>query len=132
MKYLLDTNTCIDFLNGKSTRIKEKLKEFNKGKIALCSVVKAELNFGLEKSKNKDSNKIQLDIFFSEFFSYPFGDQESEIYGKIRNDLERNGNTIGPYDLQIASIAISNDLSLVTHNLREFGRADGLKIEDWF
>lgn len=132
MKYLLDTNTCIDFLNGKSAKIKEKLKEFNKGEIALCSVVKAELNFGLEKSKNKDNNRIKLEEFFSEFFSFPFGDQESEIYGRIRNDLERNGNRIGPHDLQIAFIAISNDLTLVTHNLREFGRVDGLNIEDWF
>jgi tRNA(fMet)-specific endonuclease VapC len=61
----------------------------------------------------------------------PFDDFAAEIYGRIRAELEAAGMLIGPYDMMIAAIALANDLTLVTHNTREFGRVAGLKIEDW-
>jgi len=72
-----------------------------------------------------------LDTFFSLFDSLMFDDNASLIYGKIKNDLERKGNIIGPNDLLIASIAISNNLTLVTNNTKEFSRIKGLNIIDW-
>ncbi len=45
--------------------------------------------------------------------------------------MESLGTPIEPYDLQIAAIALANNLILVTHNVREFSRVEGLKIEDW-
>jgi len=53
------------------------------------------------------------------------------IYGRIRATLEKAGTPIGPYDMQIAAVALALDLTLVTHNTREFGRISSLKIEDW-
>lgn len=55
----------------------------------------------------------------------------AELCGKVRGELQKNGKPIGPYDLQIASIALANNLILVTHNKKEFSRIQGLEIEDW-
>jgi len=65
------------------------------------------------------------------FISFSFDDDAAEIFGSIRASLEATGNSIGPYDLEIASIAIARDLTLVTHNTSEFSRVPGLIIEDW-
>ncbi|WP_293087132.1 twitching motility protein PilT [Okeania sp. SIO3B5] len=61
----------------------------------------------------------------------PFNDFCAEIYGKIRADLAKAGTPISSNYLLIASIALANNLILVTHNLREFSRIEGLTIEDW-
>ncbi len=53
------------------------------------------------------------------------------ICGQIRAQLQKLGTPIGSYDLQIAAIALANNLILVTHNTREFERVEGLKLEDW-
>lgn len=86
---------------------------------------------GAYKSKNKEKTLDKLKIFFSPIKSLPFTDEAAEVYGNIRADLEKKGTPIGPYDLQIASIAVLNNLTLVTHNVREFSRVEDLKIEDW-
>lgn len=131
MKYLLDTNTCIKYLNGTSKKIKEKLVSHQPKSIFLCSVVKAELIYGCYKSKNPINNLKKIEIFFKPFISFPFDDSSAKIYGNIKLLLEKNGTPIGPNDLLIASIALSNNLTLITHNTREFKRIDGLFIEDW-
>jgi tRNA(fMet)-specific endonuclease VapC len=131
MKYLLDTNVCIKYLNGSSESVKRHIKKLHPSEIVICSVVKSELFAGAYKSKNKENTLDKLKIFFSPLKSLPFNDEAAEAYGKIRADLEKKGTPIGPYDLQIASIAVFNDLTLVTHNKREFRRVEGLDIEDW-
>ncbi len=97
----------------------------------LCSVVKSELLFGAYKSGKPDKNLLKINQFFESFISLPFDDTSANIYGKRRTALEKNGTPIGPNDLLIASIALSYDLILVTHNTREFKRVPGLNIEDW-
>jgi tRNA(fMet)-specific endonuclease VapC len=131
MKYLLDTNVCIKYLNGSSESVKKHIKKLHPSEIVICSVVKSELFAGAYKSKNKEKTLDKLKIFFSPLKSLSFNDEAAEAYGKIRADLEKKGTPIGPYDLQIASIAVFNDLTLVTHNKREFRRVEGLDIEDW-
>lgn len=69
--------------------------------------------------------------FLNLFVSLPFDDNAALIYGEIRAQLRALGTPIGPNDLQIAAIALANNLILVTHNLREFSRVNGLPIEDW-
>ena len=69
--------------------------------------------------------------FVERFVSLPFDDEAAEVYSHIRAELEKAGKLIGPNDLLIAAIAIANDVMLVTHNVREFGRVSGLKFEDW-
>ena len=50
---------------------------------------------------------------------------------EIRRALERKGEMIGPHDLQIAAVALRHNLTLVTHNTREFSRIAALRLEDW-
>ncbi|MGK7873609.1 MAG: type II toxin-antitoxin system VapC family toxin [Xenococcaceae cyanobacterium] len=131
MIYLLDTNSCIVYLNGRNLNLKHRLESHLDSEIAVCSVVKSELFYGSRKSKNTAQNLAKQKAFFCRFISLPFDDAAADIYGIIRANLETIGMPIGSYDLQIADIALANDLILVTHNTREFGRIDGLKIEDW-
>ena len=131
MSYLLDTNACIQYLNGKSANLRRKLESKHPEDIFLCAVVRAELFYGAMKSANASRNVQKLRVFLNRFISLPLDDQGAEIYGEIRTQLEKEGNVIGPYDLLIAAIALANKVTLVTHNIREFGRIKPLELEDW-
>ncbi len=131
MKYLLDTNTCIRHLNQRSQPIIRKMAELSADDIAVCSVVKAELFYGAAKSNFPEQTVARQQTFLGRFMSLPFDDRAAVIYARIRAQLEKLGTPIGPMDLLIAAIALANDLILVTHNTTEFGRIDGLKMEDW-
>lgn len=131
MSYLLNTNTCIRYLNGTSDNIRNKFELYNSTDLYLCSVIKAELLFGAYKSGNPEKNLNKVNQFFEPFISLPFEDNSAVFYGKIRSGLEKKGTPIGPNDLLIASIALSYNLTLVTHNIREFSRVPELNIEDW-
>jgi tRNA(fMet)-specific endonuclease VapC len=132
VKYLLDTNTCIRVLNasGAATLV-ERWKAARPSQIRLCSVVKAELLFGAEKSAKRELVHQKLQVFFSRFKSMPFDDAAAQTYGVIRAALEQEGRLIGPNDMLIAAIALANGLTVVTHNTAELGRVPGLLLEDW-
>jgi tRNA(fMet)-specific endonuclease VapC len=119
------------YLRGLNLNLKQKLDCCHPFDIAVCSVVKSELFYGAIKSQKRQENLQKQQTFLNRFISLPFDDQCTEIYGEIRTDLEKKGTPIGPYDLQIASIAIANNLILVTHNVKEFQRIKNLKIENW-
>jgi len=93
--------------------------------------VKAELIYGARKSARPADNLRVLQTFFSPFVSKPFDDDCSNNYGVIRSELERVGQPIGANDMMIASIALTFELTLVTHNVGEFSRIVGLSWEDW-
>jgi tRNA(fMet)-specific endonuclease VapC len=129
--YLLDTNVCIVYLKGKSSNIDRHFKSLKRNNIAVCSVVKAELFYGSMRSNNpKKALQVQKE-FVEQFVSFSFDDRCALIYGKLRAKLANAGTPIGTNDLLIASIALANDLILVTHNIREFSRVTRLKLEDW-
>ncbi|MDI9637794.1 type II toxin-antitoxin system VapC family toxin [Oscillatoria amoena NRMC-F 0135] len=131
MNYLLDTNVCIIYLKGRNLNLKQRLEATPVQEIAICSIVKAELCFGAMKSANPERNFALQQKFLTQFVSLPFDDLAATTFGVIRSQLETNGTRIGAYDLQIAAIALTNNLTLVTHNTREFERVEGLQIEDW-
>lgn len=131
MRYLLDTNVCIRFLNGRSESIKQQLITRSSQEIVLCSVVKAELFYGALKSNNPQKTLAKQQKFVNQFVSLPFDDTAAEAYSEIRAKLEKQGTPIGPNDLLIAAISIANGVTLVTHNIREFGRLKNLNYEDW-
>jgi len=131
MKYLLDTNVCIKYLNGQSDKIVKKISSLNPDDIVVCSVVRAELFAGAYKSRSFQKTYDKLTTFLQVFPSLPFDDDASDVFGNIRSQLEKKGEPIGPFDLQIASIALLNNLILVTHNTKEFSRIKKLIIEDW-
>lgn len=131
MRYLLDTNVCVRFLNGRSAAVRDRLLATATEDIAVCSVVKAELFYGAMRSANPSRTLERQQAFLSRFISLPFGDESAILFGRVRAQLAGAGTPIGPYDLQIASIALANNLTLITHNTREFQRVEGLLLEDW-
>ena len=130
-RYLLDSNVCIVYLKGRSETLRRRLDAMEAQMLAVCSVVKAELFYGAKRSNNPEKALQVQRLFLNQFVSFAFDDQCSEIYGEIRADLARRGTPIGSNDLLIASIALANNFTLVTHNLRDFSRVPKLKIEDW-
>ncbi|KYC38149.1 twitching motility protein PilT [Scytonema hofmannii PCC 7110] len=131
MIYLLDTNTCILYLTRRNSIIVDKLTSAPRQDVVLCDVVKAELYYGAYRGTRLESNLVLYQEFFREFISLPFDGKAAAVYGRIRAQLESLGTPIGPNDLQIAAIAIANNLILVTHNTREFSRVPDLRFEDW-
>jgi tRNA(fMet)-specific endonuclease VapC len=131
MKFLLDTNPCIVYLNGRSSALRQRLDAEGDSEIAICSIVLAEMCYGATKSSSPEKTLQNQLKFLSRFKSLSFDNNAAVIYGPIRAELERNGTTIGAHDLLIASIVIANNLVLVTHNTCEFLRIPGLKVEDW-
>ena len=94
-------------------------------------MVKAELYYGAFKSNYREKTLKRLDQFLGALNSFEFGDKEALTYGQIRANLANKGTPIGPNDLMIAAIAVCNNLTLVTHNTKEFNRVENLIIEDW-
>lgn len=118
-------------MRGKNSTLKQKLESTSTKDIAVCSIVKAELFYGAMKSANPQRNLTLQLQFLAQFISLPFDDLAATTFGKIRSQLEALGTPIGAYDLQIAAIALSKNLTLITHNTREFQRINNLLIEDW-
>lgn len=131
MKYLLDTNTCISYLNNVNSPIAAKLKAHQPLDVVLCTIVEAELWHGAYNSVRYPKSVELLERFLSGFRSIPFDSRAAQEFGKVRQILHSKGTPIGPFDLQIAAIAVVNGLTVVTHNTREFSRVPNLSIVDW-
>lgn len=132
MKYLFDTNICIDLLNNKTGVVAQKLPTLARRNVYICQIVKAELYYGAYKSSRQEANLTLVDWLSSEFGSLLFDEKAVKAYGEIRAKLEKKGLPIGPNDLIIAAITKAHNAVLVTNNVREFGRVDGITIENWF
>ncbi len=131
MIYLLDTNTCIGYINRRNLSLYQRITSLSPEDVRICDIVKFELYYGAYNSSRSAENLGNLRNFFGDFVSLPFDAQSAEICGRVRAQLKKMGTPIGGYDLQIAAIALANNLTLVTHNTREFERVDGLQLEDW-
>ena len=131
MKYCLDTNTLIYFFKGLGN-VSNQMLIVPPGEIAIPAIVIFELEVGIGKSSSPRKRITQLQEFSSLVTIIPFGQSEAKCAAGIRIKLERQGLSIGPYDILIAASALSNNCTLVTHNTREFERVKGLKIEDWY
>ena len=131
MNYLIDTNICIYIMNQRPPELVQKFKKFEIGQIGISSITVSELNYGVAKNQQKKSNTKRLEEFLTPFVILPYDENVSKYYGTIRSHLESQGNVIGPMDMLIAAQAISENLTLVTNNEKEFQRIDSLKVENW-
>jgi tRNA(fMet)-specific endonuclease VapC len=133
MKFLLDANAWIGHLRQSSPTVTHRLSQHPASDVVLCSVVLAELLYGAERSgpAHQVANFVLVTRLRSQFVSLPFDDSAAEEYGRIRAHLAGLGTPIGPNDLLIASIALANKITLVSHNTAEFSRVPGLTLEDW-
>jgi len=128
-KYLLDTNICIHFL-GNEYNIKEKIEKAGLENCFVSEITIAELKFGAENSQNKEKNKKTIEDFIKKFSIIPIYNS-LDIYAKEKARLRKKGQPLDDFDLLIGATAVLNDFTLVTRNVSDFNRMDGIEIENW-
>ena len=131
MRYLLDTNACVDFLNGRFPLVVKRLLGSQPDSVAVSSIAVAELRYGAEKSARPTENHGRLDVLLEDLRTLEFDLAASAAYGRLRASLEVLGTPIGPNDMLIAAQALAHDLVLVSADVAEFERVEGLRLENW-
>jgi tRNA(fMet)-specific endonuclease VapC len=131
VRYLLDTNAWVDYLNQRYPTVAERIRSADPDDLSLSSVVLAELRYGADKSQFPARNHARLDVLVQDVPHLEFDEAAATAFGRVRSTLEAQGRPIGPYDMMIAAQALSRQLVLVTDNVQEFGRVEGLRIENW-
>ena len=134
MKYLLDTNVCIALINQRPAFVRKHLdRELGQGSEAyVSSVVVFELWYGVSKSQHREMNTNLLAGFLSgPVRRLMFDDEDARFAGDLRAELETIGRPVGQYDLLLAGQALRHKMTLVTANVKEFGRIKKLAWEDW-
>lgn len=131
ISHLLDTNAVISLIGRRSEALVNHVLQSTNGTIGLPSIVAHELYFGAQKSAKVQHNLETLRLLFTDFPILDFDQRDAFSAGEIRAALAVKGTPIGPYDVLIAGQAKARSLVLVTNNIGEFSRVDGLRIEDW-
>ncbi|MBI4755773.1 MAG: type II toxin-antitoxin system VapC family toxin [Betaproteobacteria bacterium] len=129
MRFLLDSNAVIALLNDPAGHVSRRVRQYRPADIGLSAVVMHELYFGAFKSQRRDRNLAIVDGLRLEVIA--FDQEDARHAGEIRAALAAQGTPIGGYDVLIAGQARARALTLVTRNLREFQRVDGLRLENW-
>lgn len=130
MEYLLDTNICIYIINHRPKQVLERFHQYKIGDIAISAITACELTFGVEKTGSA-RNRNALEKFFTPLKILPFDERVIWHYGKLRAYLQSQGTPIGSLDMLIAAHALSHSMTLVTNNVKEFSRVEGLPLENW-
>ncbi len=130
MTYLLDTNVCIAAMRG-NAEIIQGLAAHSPEDCAVSMVSVFELFAGVFRCNDPEGEGRKVATFLKPFHLLPFDWDSAVKTAEIRFQLEKTGTKIGPYDLQLGGQALSLDLTLVTHNTREFKRVNSLRLEDW-
>ena len=131
MKYLLDTNICIYLIKKRYPEIISRLLKVGFDKIGISTITLAELEYGVASSNRAFEVRTALLEFILPFEILDFNYTAASFYGKIRKELKDKGQPISDMDMLIASVAMANEVILVTNNEKEFKRISGLKIENW-
>ena len=131
MIFMLDTDICIYIIKRKPINVLKRLESLQPGQLAMSAITFAELMNGAKKSQHVKANLARLKALGELIEIRPFDKQAAVCYGDIRSGLEKRGKMIGGNDLLIAAHALSLGWTLVTNNVREFGRVKGLKVENW-
>jgi tRNA(fMet)-specific endonuclease VapC len=130
MRVMLDTNTCIYAMKKNPAVLSRFVAEHPMG-IAISAITEGELWFGVENSVHTERNTETLLAFLATVETFPFDTRAAAEYGRVRSKLKRAGTPIGDRDMLIASHAKAEGLTIVTNNVREFERIEGLILEDW-
>ncbi len=131
MNFLIDTNICIYILNRRPKAVLDRFENYNSGQIGISSITIAELEYGAKKSSRVNENLERLELFLFPFEISPFDAVSAKYYGDIRTRLKVEGCVIGQLDMLIAAQALSNGLTLITNNQKEFSRIENLKLDNW-
>lgn len=131
MKYLLDTDMLI-YVFKRAGNCLALLAAQNDSDIAISTINLFELEYGMGKSDNRIKMDSYVATLCRRYVVLDFDRAASQQAGVIRALLDTRGTPIGPYDIQMAGIALSKNLTLVTRNTREFVRVPGLQVENWY
>jgi len=129
--YLLDTNICIYIINKRPPEVFERFRRMKLMQLHIPTIVVFELYFGLEKNQSHRRNVSFLENFIAPLSVTGFSIEAAKCAAKIRANLRKQGTSIGAYDIQIAAVAMTEGMVLLTNNTKEFERIDGLKLENW-
>jgi len=130
LRYMLDTNVCIHAMRKPSSGIAEHFKKHN-GAMSISTVTLHELIHGAEKSARPEFQRDLAAKLVSGLRVLDFDDNAANHSGEIHAALAKRGQVIGAYDMLIAGHARSLGLIVVTNNVHEFCRVEGLRCEDW-
>ena len=130
LRYLLDTNLCIRVLRDRPRQLRERFN-LEADNLCISTIVLTELFHGAARSDRPEHHRTEVERFAARLEVLSFDEAAAGHAADIRAVLERRGQPIGGYDLLIAGHARSRGLTVVTGNLAEFGRVDGLLCEDW-
>jgi tRNA(fMet)-specific endonuclease VapC len=130
LKYMLDTNILIYAMKNRPAHVKKRFNQ-HAGQMCISSISLGELVFGAEHSLQVERNLADIEMMIAQLEVLPFGMIEANHFGRIRSELYRIGQPIGPYDMMIAGHARATGMILVTNNEKEFARVKGLLIENW-
>lgn len=130
LAYLLDTDICIHALKKRNAKLAAAFTAQD-GRMAVSDVTLYGLYYGAERYDDPAARIAIIESFTARLEIIPFESRAALHAGNIRATLERRGQMIGAYDLMIAAIARAQGLVLVTGNVREFERVDGLRVERW-
>lgn len=129
--YLLDTNIISYWMRG-DVAVLQHLQAHAPSELSLSTVTLAEILYGIERSPSrKRERRARLQQITAVLELHPFDEVAARHYAVVRAQLERTGNPISERDTQIAAVALARRLTVVTHNVREFRRVEGLAVVDW-
>jgi tRNA(fMet)-specific endonuclease VapC len=128
--FLLDTNILSDLIRQPDGMVAQAIADVGEDAVATSIIVAGELRYGAEK-RGSPRLKSKIEDLLSLIAVLPLKDDADACYGRLRADLERRGTPIGANDMLIAAHALTIGATLVTDNIREFERVDGLQLVNW-
>ncbi len=131
MRYLLDTNICVALIRQRPPAVIQHITNHPLTDMRLSTITIAELQYGVNKSRNVPQNQHALDQFLIPFILLEFDERAAQAYGRLRTMLESQGTPIGSLDMLLAAQAMAHNLIVVTHTTKEFSRIPQLTLEDW-
>lgn len=130
MQYLLDTDICIYWLKGKQA-VREQIKRVGQSEIAICVITASELYFGAYNSSKIQQNLLTAENFINSLPVFSLSNDTLKKFGQLKAQLRQAGTPVADLDLLIASVAITEELILVTNNTRHYQRIVDLKLDNW-
>jgi tRNA(fMet)-specific endonuclease VapC len=131
MRYMLDTDTCIEILRGRAPAALARLVALKPADVGVSAITLAELRFGAAKSVRRGHHESVVAAFCGSITVADFDSNAASIYGALRSELESKGTPIGAPDMLIAAHALSLAAVVITGNVREFRKVPGLSVENW-
>lgn len=130
MKYLLDTDICIYWLKGRTT-VKAKINRVDRKDLAICVITASELYFGAYNSNKIEQNLRTAETFIQSLTVLPLSNDTLKKFGQLKAELRKAGTPVADFDLLIASVALTENLILVTNNTPHYERITGLNLDNW-